>query len=261
MKTLITLLLFLLLIPFNATSADRDVIISTGEWAPWTGRELPNNGFINHVVKEAFAREGYEVRFEYYPWPRSNDLIKHGNVDASSYWYKNEDREDFAIFSDAISTEDVVFFHLKGKTPQEWHNLEDLRSYRIGAVKGITYVDELWEKGRAGTLRLFPSNTHKDNFNKLIRDRIDIFPSARRMGLEILTTNFPPQEQAVISHTSQKLSSHDGFLVFPKNASRSEELRKAFNTGLRKLREDGTYAKYLQAMDEGFYSAHQPQNP
>lgn len=259
MKHLVTILILLLLIPTSALSdaqpGDRNVVIATGEWPPLTGRELPHNGFVNHVVKEAFARQGYTVRFEFYPWTRNNYLIENGEIDASSYWYKNELREDYAIFSDVLSTEDVVLFHLKNKDLKPWSKLTELSPYRIGMVKGIYYADDFKELVEKGVLRAYYSGTEEENFHKLLRERIDIFPVAKRMGLEVLATNFTQEERTAITQDPGKISSHDGFLVFPKNKKDSEMLRNIFNAGLRELRKDGTYDRLLWNMDAGYYSA------
>jgi len=255
MRRLTTLLLFLLLIPSSLLANDQNIVIASGEWPPWTGRELPHNGFINHIVKEAFAREGRTVRFEFYPWPRTNQLVKYGEVDASSYWYNNENRHEYVFFSDIVSIEDTVFFHLKGKNMPPWKELSDLKRHRIGVVNGITYEDELMELSKKGILQLYQSNTEKENFNKLIRNRVDIFPAPRRMGQSILETQFSPEERNVIDYSPQKLASYEGYIVFPMNKPNSEALRDAFNAGLRKIKEDGTYDKLMHDMDEGRYSA------
>ncbi|QJB55478.1 transporter substrate-binding domain-containing protein [Pseudodesulfovibrio sp. zrk46] len=253
MKTFLSILV-LLLLPGLVSAMDREIVVASGEWPPWTGKALPHYGFINHVVEEAFAREGYTVTFEFYPWTRNIHLLEHGEIDAASYWYMNKRRQEFALYSAPLSEEEVVFFHLKGKKLPDWQDLSELMGYRIGMVHGIPYLDQLWELKSAGVLHLFFSNTEKENFQKLLRRRIDIFPSARRMGEEVLKNEFPPKERDVITYTPKALITHKGYILFPKNRPESEQLRKAFNTGLKKLRADGTYHRLFKAMDRGAYA-------
>lgn len=254
MRTLTAILLFLLLLPCSPHAADKVVVIATGEWAPFTGRELPHNGFVNHLVKEAYAREGYTVRFEFFPWKRVSALVKHGEVDAGSYWYKNQNQAPFSTFSDPVSIEKVMLFHLKGKPIGKWNELTDLRNYRIGIMNGITYTDELKSLYQMGALKVFPSNTNEENIEKLIRGRIDIFPSALEMTKETLMRYFTPAERAVITYNAKPLMVAKGHVTFPKKSPRSEELRKALNAGLKKLRADGTYRRLEKKLQNGGYS-------
>lgn len=50
---------------------DQTITIATGEWAPWTGRDLPYNGFVCRVVEDVFNRAGYEVDFAFSPGGRT----------------------------------------------------------------------------------------------------------------------------------------------------------------------------------------------
>lgn len=45
------------LVVYNA-SAEEIITIATLEYHPWTGKNLKFNGFVNHVITEAFLRGG-----------------------------------------------------------------------------------------------------------------------------------------------------------------------------------------------------------
>ena len=40
-------------------SAEEIITVATLEYAPWTGKNLKDSGFVNHVITEAFQRRGY----------------------------------------------------------------------------------------------------------------------------------------------------------------------------------------------------------
>ena len=66
--------------------AQETVRIASGEYAPWTSKNIKGAGFTNHVISEAFARVGYRVEFEYYPWKRAFKSAKTGEkFHATSY--------------------------------------------------------------------------------------------------------------------------------------------------------------------------------
>ena len=52
----------------HSALADETISIATLEYAPWTGKDLKNNGFVNHVISEAFQRKAYTVKYAYLPW-------------------------------------------------------------------------------------------------------------------------------------------------------------------------------------------------
>ena len=64
-----TLVLGSSLIGYSA-SAEEIISIATQEYSPWAGKNLKFNGFVNHVVSEAFRRKGYSVKFTYLPFKR-----------------------------------------------------------------------------------------------------------------------------------------------------------------------------------------------
>ena len=126
-------------------SAEKIITIATLEYHPWTGKNLKFNGFVNHVITEAFRRGGYTVKYAYLPWKRAVGETKRGDYAALSYTYFSKDREKEFYLSDPISAEKIVLFHLKTNPIKDWKNLDDLKIYKIGATRGYTYTKEFWK--------------------------------------------------------------------------------------------------------------------
>ena len=84
------------------------VVISTGEWSPWIGEEIEGYGFVGRLIEKAFAREGYAVKFEFYPWERAFRKLIRGEVHASAYWFESEMRKKHAYYSEPVSDERTV---------------------------------------------------------------------------------------------------------------------------------------------------------
>ena len=68
-------------------SAEEIITVATLEYHPWTGKNLKFNGFVNHVITEAFQRKGYSVKYTYLPWKRAVTETKNGKYSALSYVY------------------------------------------------------------------------------------------------------------------------------------------------------------------------------
>ena len=63
--------------------ASETVSIAVGEWIPYQSREMRHYGVVNRVIDRAFALQGVEVVFEFFPWKRSYIMAKRGDFDAT----------------------------------------------------------------------------------------------------------------------------------------------------------------------------------
>ena len=242
------------MIPAAPAAGRQTLTVSTGEWAPWTGENLKHNGFVCHVVKQVFDRAGYDVSFKFYPWKRAYILLKNGAVHASAYWYESLKRKRHCYYSGSLTRERIVFFHLKTKPVGRWENLSDLKEYRIGASRGNTYTDEFWELAEKGTLNVDVADNDLLNFKKLIRERIDIFPSSQIMGTKLLRENFSPEAASILDYSRKPLTVTTGHLLFPKVRDDSAELLEVFNEELEAFKKEGLYDRYMDDLIQGGYS-------
>jgi polar amino acid transport system substrate-binding protein len=237
-----------------SSSAEQIITVATLEYHPWTGKNLKFNGFVNHVITEAFQRKGYSVKFAYLPWKRGVIETKNGNYSALSYVYLSEDREKEFFLSDPISEEKIVFFHLKSNPIQDWKTLDDLKNYRFGATRGYTYTKEFWEAAASKRIKVDIADSDKQNFQKLFAGRIDIFPSGLVNGYSLLKNEFDVSKSHLLTYHPKPLSKTTGHLAFTRNRKDSENLRRIFNQGLAELKQEGLYDLFVVDLLEGKYS-------
>jgi polar amino acid transport system substrate-binding protein len=238
----------------DRASAEEIITIATLEYAPWTGKNLKSNGFVNHVISEAFQRRGYTVKFTYLPWKRAVTETKNGQYSALSYAYWSKDREKEFFLSDPISEEKIVLFHLKSNPIKDWKTLDDLKNYKFGATRGYTYTVEFWKAAESKRLKVDVTNTDKQNFKKLLAGRIDIFPSGLVNGNSILQKEFDASKSHLLSFHPKPLSKTTGHLAFTKSRKNSESLLRIFNQGLAKLKQEGLFDKFMDDLLAGKYS-------
>ena len=248
------IVLFCVLVAIQSAFAGEIVRITTGEYAPWTSESLKHDGFTNDVIREAFKLEGYEVEFAYYPWKRAYEAAKSGEkYHATSYWYSSEERSRDFHYSDPIQTDAVVFFHLQDNPPPEWENLADLKDVRIGATSGLTYTEEFWELAKSKQLDVQEAESEEFNFRKLLKGRIDLFPTDSLVGQKTLQEFFGKREASRVTYHPKPMSGRTGHLLISRNAANGEEILAAFNRGLSKLRESGRYALMQANLVAGHY--------
>lgn len=254
MKAAKWVMLFSMLAWTHLLSAGETIRIATGEFAPWTSEKLKHGGFTNHVISEAFKLEGIEVEFTFYPWKRAYENARAGDqYQATSYWYPSEEREKDFYYSDPIQTDATVFFHLKDNPPPEWDTLDDLKDRRIGATSGFTYTGEFWEAAKSKRLDIQEANTEELNFRKLLKGRIDLFPSDPLVGQKILLEAFGIRAAEQVTYHHKPMVAPTGHLLFSRKNANAEVLLAAFNRGLAKLRESGRYTLFQAELISGKY--------
>jgi polar amino acid transport system substrate-binding protein len=237
----------------HSASAEEIINISTLEYSPWTGKNLKDNGFVNHVITEAFQRKGYTVKYTYLPWKRAVIETKNGGFSALSYVYFSKDREKEFHLSDPINEEKIVLFYLKSNPIKDWKTLDDLKNYKFGATRGYTYTKEFWEAAEAIRLEVDVTDSDTQNLKKLLVGRIDIFPSSLVNGYSILQKEFDVSNSDLISFHPKPLSKTTGHLAFTRSRKNSEDLLQIFNQGLAELKKEGLYDTFMDDLIAGKY--------
>ena len=234
--------------------AGKTINITTGEYAPWTSEKLKHLGFSSHVISEAFKLEGYEVNFTFYPWKRVYEAAKNGDrFQASSWWYPSEERATEFHYSEPLLVDSTVFFHLKDNPMPDWNSLDDLKGKRIGATAGYTYTPEFWDAAKSGSLDIQEASSDELNFKKLLKGRIDMFPTSDLVGQKLLKERFGPEVAETVTFHHIPLMSSPGHLLFSKKVTNGSELVSTFNRGLVKLRESGRYDQFWADLIAGKY--------
>jgi polar amino acid transport system substrate-binding protein len=251
----IALLIFFMLIGVQGAAENEIVRIASGEYPPWTSQKLKYGGFTNHIIIEAFALEGYKVEVTFYPWKRAYETAKKGEkFQATSYWYPSEQRTEDFIYSDPLQEDAIVFFHLKTNPLTSWSTLADLKGKTIAAHEGFTYTDEFWAASKAGDLDVEVAISDELNFRKLLKGRVDLYPSDPLTGKRVLLEKFGLEAMKSVTYHPRPLTAVTGHLLFSKRADNIEKLVVVFNRGLATLRSSGRYALLQSEWMAGQYN-------
>ncbi|GGY09876.1 substrate-binding periplasmic protein [Paludibacterium paludis] len=228
-----------------------EILISTGEFSPWTGEKLPFGGFVNRVVREALRRQGMIVRFKYSPWARAKEELRDGTVEASSFWADDPERAGDFLLSDPLTEHRELLFHRKDTVLPKWRRLEDLSRFRFGATRSYTYTKAFWSLGRRKILKIEVSADDESSMRKMLAGRIDIFPMDEFAGWNLLASNaFAPGSRDLVTAESRPFSVIYGHLMVRRDA-RGARLIKRFNAGLQSMKADGTLAIFKEDLYRG----------
>ncbi len=225
------------------------VKVATGEWVPFMSQNLIHYGLISQIVTEAFAQEGVNAKYTFYPWSRAMVHVEKGLEDASSAWYWSEERAKTFLFSDPVFVEQQVLFHRKDN-PVKWSDMEDLRGKRIGATIGYFYGEAFQQAENAQLFHVERVSTDEQNFKKLVFGRVDVVVASRFVGQALIKSLFPPEETATITYHPRPVNEGPLHLIVKINA-KGQEWMDVFNRGLANLKASGQYDQILRHAIEG----------
>jgi polar amino acid transport system substrate-binding protein len=245
-----SLLLVVMLWCGMAAAHAEDITLTNGEWLPYQSEHLPHYGVLSRIVSEAFALEGVTVHYVFRPWPRALAEAKAGTAQGSIVWSEGPPgstrHRDFH-FSDLVFEGKSVFFHRKGMS-FDWKTFDDLVRYRIGGVAGYEYLFQ-----NIPGIKLDRAATDELCMRKLMAGRFDLFPTSLDAGMYLLRTRFSASEAASLTVHKGAYNSTRYHLILPRALASSPRHLELFNKGLKKLKDSGRYAQYMDDLAAGKY--------
>jgi len=226
------------------------VRVGTGDWVPYVDQQREDGGALSRLVRDIFKAAGYQVEFVYYPWDRNLLMLEHGTLDAVMPYVCSPARQRFSTCSDAVVKGEVVLFQ-RADQQLDWSNIEDLKRFRIATTHGYSYGPQFDTAVQNGQLQVQQSGKEDTGFRLLELGRVDFHPQDRAVGYAMLRRMFTPEARAAITHHPRMLNTEPLHLLFRKGDTRTDQLRKTFNAGLRRLAQNGELERLQQALYSG----------
>lgn len=183
MKTLGLLFLFLLTLTAPALAQGKAVVSGHFNRPPLDWRE---GSSLKGAAVELISIILTDLDIEHEPrhggpWARVLDMLKTGGVDIMTGLYINEQRKQFAVFTEPFF-EDRISIFVWSERPFAFQELDDLKDKRFGEIIGATRGQQFdkWLKENAQVQYL---STHNSNFKMLEANRIDCFVFSHFPGL------------------------------------------------------------------------------
>lgn len=221
--------------------------LTNGEWAPYDGKDLEHNGCDAWVISEAFALQGIQVEYGFFPWARGYHLAEDGTYDGAVDWADTPDhRAKFYLSADYVSKQEWVFFY-RADRPFEWSSLDDLKGKSIGITSGYVYSDKFKDLMKSGEARFAEASTDEANLRKLLAGRIDVFPIERSVGITISREIFTQAERAQIKIHPTPFDEFLPYLLLTRANPGNQQRIQAFDQGLKELKDNGRYAEIMRS--------------
>lgn len=230
------LALALVMFSFPALSDDKTVYLTSLDWPPYSGKDLPNQGASIAVAKAAFEAMGYKLVVDFFPWSRTVALATDKDSKYAGYfpeYYSDEIAETFH-FSDVMGNGPLGFAQRKDK-PIEWETLDDLHGQRIGVVQDYVNTAEFDARVADGRIKGEPVTSDTINLLKLANGRIDLVVIDTNVMNYLLKTEARLKPLADKLEFNPRMMEDKKLYVCFKKTPENEKLLKIFNEGLTKI--------------------------
>ncbi|MBE0495671.1 MAG: transporter substrate-binding domain-containing protein [Campylobacterales bacterium] len=205
------------------------------EWPPYSGKELPEQGLSVAIAKRAFAAMGYTLEMDFYPWRRA--LLLAGNSEEYHGYlpeYRALELDSACLFSHSMGKSHLGMVERKNK-PLAWESVADLGHYTIGTVQGYVNTHAFDTMANQGLLRTEASVSDVLNIKKVLSERIDAAIIDRDVLAYFLATDSTFADQGnLLQFHSKLLEEKDLHACFQKN-EKGRHLAHIFNQGLEKI--------------------------
>lgn len=222
------------------------IILATGEWPPATSEKLPGYGFITQIVTAACQEAEMIPEYQFLPWKRAEMSVQAGNVLGTFPFMITEERQKECYFSDPLfyGVNCFVYYDKNPKTPKPipYEELDDLKGYTIGLIRGTSMETELKSAG----FKVEATSTLDQSIKKLSRGRIDFYLTEQMVFNDAIKRLYP----ADVNHYKRLAKPYgakrpNGIMV-SKKFPNAESFLKRFNQALQRIKKNGTYDRIVK---------------
>ncbi len=237
MNKLPLVLCLCLLRSLSATA--QPILFVTGEWEPFSGAALPNHGIAAEVVAAACKAAGIENKFEFYPWPRAENLVLDGKAFGAFPYAKNDERIAKFEYSDPLfRTHSVFAFSTRNKAlvGKKFRGWEDVKPYKIAYLAGSWLEKDMKAAGIDVSLV-----SDIDSAVKMLKvGRVDLLVDDSAVLTSAIKRQFPGDEDEFTLVPSELFGSGgEVYLLVSRSYPNSRVLLDKFNKGLATIAKNG----------------------
>lgn len=130
-----SVLLWVLTLPVSQAVAEPVIHLTTTVREPYSGPDLPGQGYITEITSAALQSVGYRLEVTYMPWIRAIRAASLGGSDGVMGALYSEARALDLSYSEQLVPVEILLLKRKGEAIR-FRSLNDLSHYRIAFVRG-----------------------------------------------------------------------------------------------------------------------------
>jgi polar amino acid transport system substrate-binding protein len=243
-------ILTLSLFSISAKADKPKLIFAADYWCPWNceSKDLP--GFAIEIAKAIYEPMGYEVSFSEVPWTRAIEQAKAGNINVLIGVDSGDPLSKGIIFPQEPIGVNIDVYAVKSDSNFHYLNDKSFDGKKIGIVSGYHYttgdIGNYIEKNYNDPTKIvfnYGIDAAKKNLMSLLTDKVDLFVDDYYV-VEYLIKNQNATGKAKIAGTlDDKTLLYFGY---SPAIGYSKMLADAYDEGIKKLKQDGTYDKIMK---------------
>ncbi len=212
------------------TKKDKKIIkVATLNWSPYVGEKLEYYGIFSKKTKEVFTKMGYEQDITFMSWKRVLFEVEQGNYDVAFPAYYSAERAKKYIISDKVMNTPLVF--LKNKNSKiQYKTLEDLKSYKIGIVRGYINTKEF---DNSNYLNKIVGSSDLQNLRLLAKNRLDLVVIDKIVAQGLIQKH--KEFENKFNFIKKALDDKPLYLLFSRKNKQSLFYAKEFNKILKEI--------------------------
>lgn len=224
-------------------------LVTGGDYAPYTGEELPGGGLVTDLARRAFAQSGRQYAVRFMPWKRGYDGVVAGRFLATFPYVRTPEREREVLFSDPL-IEVRQFVYMSNRTAMSFDGrpgggsggLDGFRGRTVCQPVGYALPPELEELAGQGQLtRQTPSDLGAC-VRMVATGRADAFVIDEYSAAAAIARSGLADDIRVSDRPYAVVAFH---LVVGRATPGAEATLATFNDGLKALKAQGVYRELL----------------
>jgi len=230
------------------TRPDRPVTISTAEWAPYVGEDLPGGGPLAVIVRLVLAKQGYQAAVDFTTWDLALARTRQGQALAAFPLVASTEREATLLASDPLVEFEYVLFHDTARPTPEVAAPSDLSGLRVARIAGYDY----WPALDAAVSEYVEFDTSAEAFGALAAGEVDLVAEGRIAGETLLSgdgLHLDATRYAPLDGDAEWLRSTEALRLFVAADAEGRRLIEGFNTALAEIRTSPEYRTLISSLD------------
>lgn len=231
---------------FSSVSEAQTLKIVTGEYAPYSGQDLPFGGVSTQVIQAVFKEVKQDIAIEFIPWNRAMNYLKSGNVAGSFPWAKNSEREKELLYSKPVHEYKILSYLTKRSALDKKFSIYDKKAC-LASGWDISLFEKIFEKNKISIERPI---TMESCFQMLAMGRIDLVVMNEHVGNAMVKKLFPLNSPLVGVAIDTLNNSGALYFTVSKNYPNGKKIISDFNRGLRLLKKNGKYDLLVRELEK-----------
>lgn len=229
--------------PPPAKSAVPELHLATNEWPPYASEKIAGGGICTEIITAIVHEMGMKPVYTFYPWKRAMHVVKQGKAFGAFPAAITKERRKIFEFSDIILQNKTSLFYISNrfKSPPKFSNIQELRPYHIGGVRGYSYIDKFKKVG----IDLSLVGSDIQNLKMLTRNRIDFIIADDLVGWHLVKNNFRSQRTSFGALAAPFIKGNSHLMISPIYPN-SKLLQQRFNLALMRIKKRGVISNILK---------------